>query len=88
LVVQPSVVKPLPALAAPKPAVHPIDAALIDSRIKAAQRIKAYQDAAKAKKPKKPVPFHGAAFQFASTKGHFPKPHPEVVEPHLPKLMF
>jgi renal tumor antigen len=88
VVLQPSVVKPLPGLAAPKPGLHPLDAALIESRIKAAQRIKAYQDAAKAKKPKKPVPFHGAAFQFASSKGLFPKPHPDLVEPRLPKLMF
>jgi renal tumor antigen len=88
LVVPPPVAKPFPVLGVSKPPVYPVDATLIESRMKAALRIKAYQDAAKAKKPKKPMPLHGAAFQFASSKALFPKPRPDLVEPRLPKLMF
>jgi hypothetical protein len=60
----------------------------MESRIRAAQRIKAYEEAVKARKAKKPMPFHGAAFQFAAQKGVYQKPRPDLVEPRLPKLMF
>jgi renal tumor antigen len=81
-------VKVLPALGHGKPVVNPADPALIESRIRAAQRIKAYEEAVKARKAKKPMPFHGAAFQFAAAKGMYQKPRPDLVEPRLPKLMF
>jgi renal tumor antigen len=58
---------------------------LTESRVRAAQRIKACQDAIKATKARKPTLFHGAAFPAASTKGLYQRPRPEIVQPRLPR---
>lgn len=81
--------KPAPLIHKPQPKVtKPLDASLVESRIRAAQRIKAYQQAINASKAaKKPQPFHGAAFQFASKQGVYQKPRPDLVQPRLPKIV-
>jgi hypothetical protein len=85
----PTFVRP-PALlkpSAPKPIVKPVDAALIESRIRAAQRIRAYEESMQAKIVKKPAPYRGPAFQFAAAKqGGYQKPRDDLSEQKLPKL--
>lgn len=69
---------------------RPADVALIESRMKAVQRIKAWQQTVKGqgKAVKRPQPYHGAAFQFAASgKGVYQKPRPEIVQPRLPKIV-
>jgi renal tumor antigen len=61
---------------------------LVESRIRAAQRIKACHDLLKVSKVRKPVPFHGAAFQFASSKqGLYQRPRPEIVQPRMQRVI-
>jgi hypothetical protein len=70
----------VPAHQPPKPVVS-----IAEPRLRAAQRM---QEALKAAKVRKPVPFHGAAFQFASSKqGLYQRPRPEIVQPRLPRMI-
>jgi serine/threonine protein kinase len=83
----PSLVQPLAMAGPPGGEAKPV-VALMESRIRATQRIKAYQDAQKGSKPKKPLPFHGAAFQFASGKpAALPKPQAPIIQPKLTRLV-
>jgi renal tumor antigen len=72
-----------------KPPVKATELSLMESRIRAAQRIKAYQQQLQAHKGyKKPPPFHGAAFQFAAGKaGGFQRPRADLIQPRLPKIV-
>jgi hypothetical protein len=74
-----------PAVAAPKPAAE-----LIESRLRASQRIKAYKDSLKAAKARKAAAHAGGpAVEIAAAKpAVFPKPRPEIVQPRLPKVVF
>jgi renal tumor antigen len=56
---------------------------LAESRARAAQRIKASQDAIKATRARKPTLFHGPT--FTTTKGLYQRPRPEIVQPRLPR---
>jgi renal tumor antigen len=71
----------------PKPAIKTIQAGLMDSRIRAVQRIKAYQDAIAMRKAAKPIAYHPPAFQLRAMKplGYF-RPRPELVQPRMPKF--
>jgi hypothetical protein len=73
----------------PKPTASAGNARLIAARANAARQIKAYRDALKSKKPKNPIPFHGHAFQFASSTkpSVYNRPRPELVQPRLARLI-
>ncbi|OHS97429.1 putative serine/threonine-protein kinase [Tritrichomonas foetus] len=69
------------------------DPALMEARIRAAQRIKEYQEKMRAQAPRKThvgagaaAPFHGPAFNYAPPKQpqHFQMPKPEILKPRLP----
>jgi renal tumor antigen len=78
---EPQIVKPV--ILAPKPAAE-----LMESRIRASQRIKAYKDALKAAKARKPTLHPGVAVEIAGVKPVvYPKPRPEIVQPRLPKIV-
>jgi renal tumor antigen len=79
-------VHPKPTFQIPEPPKAP--ALLADPRARAAQRIKACHDAIRASKARKPITFHGAAFQFASSKqGLYQRPRPEIIQPRLPRVI-
>jgi renal tumor antigen len=76
-------VKPPPAVVAPKPMIE-----LADSRVRASQRIKAYRDAMKAAKARKPGYLGGAAIEVGAVKpSGFPRPRPDIVQPRLPRIV-
>jgi hypothetical protein len=72
-----------------KPPAKATELSLMESRIRAAQRIKAYQQQIQAHKAyKKKPPYHGVAFQFAAGKaGGFQRPRADLIQPRLPKIV-
>jgi renal tumor antigen len=84
---------PIPApipepIAAPMPVPRPAPVPVQDSHLRAAPRVKAYQDALRTNKGKKGLPFHGAAFQFAVSKHTvYQRPRPEIVQPRVPRFL-
>jgi renal tumor antigen len=71
----------------PKPAIKPVQADLIGSRVLAAQRAKAYVDPIALRRAPKPGAYHGPTFHLRATKPPaYQRPRPELVQPRLPRF--